>query len=730
MKQQISATIFLLLVAYLALAVTTGLVVPPFENLDEVEHFGVVRYVAESGHLPLHGDPAAEHYHYRQEASQPPLYYLLSAGLVRLLGLHADETALAAYRLNPQVACGPQAANLYDNRAVLYHNPNQEAAPWSATLQMLHLLRLESTLLQAVTIVVTYAIARAALPERRRVQVLAAVVVALNPQFLLVASGVNNDNLVTPLAAVALYLLLRSWRAGLSLHRTLLLAFVAGLAGLSKLSGWFLLPLAAGVFLLAWWRGPQRRPSTLIAHLLLLGGPAIALGAPWFWRNWQLYGDPTALQPMLTLVGAQVAPLNPGVELMFKSFWGQLPCSFYPPPFYILYAVLVAAAVAGWAWGWRRLSSQQRWTLAILAGWFVLVVAGWLRWNAMTPATGGRLLFPALPALAVLLAVGLDSLGRPRLVVPLAVGLLALSACWSVVGILPGFFAPPSRYDDPADVQPTHPLAATLGDSIGLLGYDAVLHDDPLALDVTLYWQALAPMSVDYLLTLQLVSPISGDTTLRWNYNSWPGHGNYPTSAWQPGEVIADRYRLYLPPSAHLTQAWDLQLAFFTQETQERLPLRLDGVDAGDRLVLLRQRLPGRLPDCPQEAHVAGQIHFAETIALTHAWVEPAQGGVNVHLCWQDLQPTSIDYTVFVHLYDATNALVVAGDGPPMGGAFPTSTWQPGDVISDAHFLSLSPQAGQTIAIGLYNWEDNVRLPAFLDGSPLPNAAVPVWQDQ
>jgi len=55
---------FAILVCFVLLAVTYGLVVPPFENLDEVEHFGVVRYIAETGQLPVHGMPEAEIYHY------------------------------------------------------------------------------------------------------------------------------------------------------------------------------------------------------------------------------------------------------------------------------------------------------------------------------------------------------------------------------------------------------------------------------------------------------------------------------------------------------------------------------------------------------------------------------------------------------------------------------------------------------------------------------------------
>ncbi|RMF30405.1 MAG: hypothetical protein D6759_12020, partial [Chloroflexi bacterium] len=263
----------LILAAFVALGWAYGLVIPPFENLDEIEHFGVVRYVADTGRLPVHGTPDAKAYAYRQEASQPPLYYLLSAGLVRLLGLRADD-ALRFLRFNPYVACGSVALPFDYNRAILYHDPEGEAYPWQGTLLMLHLLRAWSTLLQTATVVGVYAIARFAFPHRPGLPALAAAIVAFNPQFLQVASGVNNDNLVTPLATWGLYLLLRARQEGLTVRRAVPIGLVIGLAGLSKLSGWLLLPLF-GLVVLALARRhtpsiPGRRSSLVISSALVV----------------------------------------------------------------------------------------------------------------------------------------------------------------------------------------------------------------------------------------------------------------------------------------------------------------------------------------------------------------------------------------------------------------------------------------------------------------------------
>lgn len=713
-----------ILLLYLALGIACGLVVPPFENLDEVEHFEVIRYIADHGQLPIHGTTAAAHYHYRQEASQPPLYHLLAAACVRLLDLETGDAG-DFWRPNPWVACGTDATSLYGNRAVLYHNPHREAFPWHGALLALHLLRIASTLLQSVTVLFTYFIARRI--GQREASLLAMAIVAFNPQFILVASGVNNDNLVTPLAAVGLYLLLQVWQEGLTVRRALLLGVVVGLAGLSKLSGWFLLALAALVVLVLLLRQRDVRP---LWQGWLIPATALLVAGWWFWRNWQLYHDPTALGPMLELVGVRSEPASPlsAATLMFRSFWGQVPCAFFPTGFYVPYYGLVVLGLAGLAWRWRQLERAPRGALLLLLTWFLLIVAGWVRWDAMTPATGGRLWFPALPAVAIVLATGIVRATDGRLWPgrwAIAAALL-LSAVWAVAGILPGFFAPPPRHADAEAVRPEHVSQAVLGERIRLLGYDLALDERQAAFDVTLYWQPLAPIDQDYVLTLQWVSSLPGDTTRRWNYDAWPGRGNYPTSAWQPGEVIEDRYRFLLPAASFPVQAWDLHLALYDGESGERLPIEVDGAVV-DHLLLTRQRLPGENPSCPEEGRLTAAVRFGEAVALTHALVTSEEDGARVLLCWQALQPLPADYTVFVHLLDSSGALVDTGDGPPMGGAFPTSLWQPGDAILDPHVLATEIDAGDTVVVGLYRAEGGERLAALVDGLAAPNNAVTVW---
>ncbi|MCU0521553.1 MAG: hypothetical protein MUF84_12765 [Anaerolineae bacterium] len=105
------------------------MLVPPFEGLDELEHFEVVRHVASTGRLPVHDVADAAGYRVRQEASQPPLYYYLAAGWTRLLALPLVQPV--AHEVPAQlVACGSEYVPY--NKAVWRHrDSSQRSLGWS-----------------------------------------------------------------------------------------------------------------------------------------------------------------------------------------------------------------------------------------------------------------------------------------------------------------------------------------------------------------------------------------------------------------------------------------------------------------------------------------------------------------------------------------------------------------------------------------------------------------------
>lgn len=729
----------LIVLAFVALTTAWNVFIPPYENLDELEHAEVVRHILVTGRLPVHDEAEAQGFHIRQEASQPPLYYLLAAGASHLLGLPTTphDPSLVP---GDVVACGPTGT--FYNKATWKHAPFARGATWQGALLTLHSQRAFSTLLQVITLIGVWTLARRIFTDGT-VAELATVLVAFNPQFQLLAAGVNNDNTVIPLATWGLVVGFDLWDRGPTWRRSLLFGILSGLAALSKLSGLGLIGVG-GLALLV--RIIERRTSfrDAVAQGLVIILPAALPVSPWLLRNIRLYGDPTALAPMLAKVGTRGTPIALGeARLMLLSYWGQLPCSFYPRALYWPYLLLMATGLIGLVYGWRRMARRRRAMIALCTIWFTVIVVAWIRWDMMTAATGGRLLFPAIAAMAILLAAGWTAI-NPRLVRVWA----ALLPVWALIVLIAGpmaMLAPPALM--PATTVAPNAVQASFAGGISLRGYSAAVIQPRAAcllvssaycaptLDLTFYWQAAGPIASDLTMVIQLVSPVPGATDLRFNYNYWPGRGNLPTSAWPVGPVIRDHYRLPLPTTAAATQAWRLDIAFVDPATGERVPVTVGGQDTSSSLPLTLLRVPDGQPASLEDNQLAAPVSFAvagasqPTIVLQAATAtRDADGNWVVTVLWESLAAIDTDVVTFVHAYDGNGQLLGTGDGPPRQGAFPPHLWEPGDRIAGTHTITLDPETRPAyIAVGLYLPTSGERLTATQDEIPVLNNAVVVW---
>ncbi len=91
-----------------------------------------------------------------------------------------------------------------------------------------------------------------------------------------------------------------------------------------------------------------------------------------------------------------------------------------------------------------------------------------------------------------------------------------------------------------------------------------------------------------------------------------------------------------------------------------------------------------------------------ERVHLSHALVPNRPFAVT--LSWRADRVPAADYQVFIHLLDAGGNIVGQTDGQPVHWTRPTSTWQPGEQITDRHALwvrNLSPGT-YTLIAGLY----------------------------
>ncbi|MDQ7030687.1 MAG: hypothetical protein Q9O62_13355 [Ardenticatenia bacterium] len=60
-----------------------------------------------------------------------------------------------------------------------------------------------------------------------------------------------------------------------------------------------------------------------------------------------------------------------------------------------------------------------------------------------------------------------------------------------------------------------------------------------------------------------------------------------------------------------------------------------------------------------------------------------------MRLAWRAERPLKRLYTFFVHLVGPDGQLVAQHDRPPEGGFYPTTAWDPGEVVQDTYVLEV-----------------------------------------
>ncbi|MCK4832124.1 MAG: phospholipid carrier-dependent glycosyltransferase, partial [Anaerolineales bacterium] len=410
---QARLSLVLVLAAFLILGIIYSSSVPIFEKPDELFHYFFVQHLLDERSLPVMGGPG-EHL-WEQEGSQPPLYYTLAA----LVTSWVDTSdARELLWLNPQRNLGdPENPG---NKNFTVHT-DRETRPYRGTTLAVHIARWLSLLFGAGTVILIYVIVQQVFPARPLLALSAAAINAFIPQFLFISSSVSNDSLITFLAALTLLQLIRiaagtlarkkgnepyrcGWRACSALGITI------GLAALTKLSGLALLGLSGLIFCWIAWR--RRSWRILLTDGLIVGGVTAVIAGWWFVRNLQLYGSLDGIDLHLQAMGGRrelaLTAESAWRELigLRASFWGLFGWFGILMPEWV-YQVIDLLTLVG-VIGLARRRNGRNWGqgTAITLLWLALVLISLLRWTTMVEGSQGRLLFPALPGIALLLALG------------------------------------------------------------------------------------------------------------------------------------------------------------------------------------------------------------------------------------------------------------------------------------------------------------------------------------
>jgi hypothetical protein len=621
--------IALILAAFLVLGIAYDVATPLFEKPDEIWHYPYINYLADGQGLPVQ-DLARTQSLMKQESTQPPLYYVTAA--MATFWIEDDDWQDLVW-LNPFWGYNaPGTVNDNKNRAL---HTDRERFPYRGAVLAVRIARLVSVIWGGITVLATYLMALELFPKRRCFAVGAAALVAFNPQFIFIASAVSNDSTVSALCALALWLMLRLVRRGVSMTKSqvknhnrslvmgdwvlgirysVLLGLVLGLALLTKASALALLPVAAvAIAMAAWSKGSG---WTFLKGCIIIFGIVAIVAGWWYVLNWWLHGDPLGLRVHQAIVGpgrpeltlAELIHEFSQIELSFWAAfgWGNVHAHSW---IYTILRVAVRLGVLGLlimvirnrakftdvslrakrsdpllSWRLLRRSAPRNDTwqgLALLLLWSLLVFVALLRWLQWIFAPSGRHLFPAISSIAILLLLGLLQLVPSRLrgkaTVLLAGAMLVFAIICPLAYIAPAYAGPTLLSLEEIEAIP-YRLNANFGEVMKLLGYDLPVTSTQYPIPNTL----MPGDSLTITLYWQSLAKMNQDYAVFVHLldendltlaqrNTFPGLGSFPTTLWQVGDTIADTYTLMLPETTYAPSSAQLEVGLYDFATGKRL---------------------------------------------------------------------------------------------------------------------------------------------------------------
>jgi hypothetical protein len=294
-------------------------------------------------------------------------------------------------------------------------------------------------------------------------------------------------------------------------------------------------------------------------------------------------------------------------------------------------------------------------------------------------------------------------------------GLIIIGALWLKPLLRPVF----TLQSPPGQALPAqHKTDIDFANGIRLIGYD--LNKTVVSpggyLEVVLYWETNAAPIKANLQPFVHLDRLNDWTTIADATNYTPGDVaaeiEMPTFHWDNARYVRDEHDLLLAPTTP-PLAYAVRAGLIDPDQEDRLLPLADGSGDTAQLTIINVSPPPR-----QQLHLAHQLDIAlsnndDTIHLTGFEVGPLTlERLDFTLAWQSDQTPQRDYTVFAQLFDVEQNLVASFDRPPLDGAYPTSTWLPGQTIIDPRHLPLGDVApGQyRLIVGLYDPVTQARL--------------------
>ncbi len=422
-KVPFNLPLYLILISHLLMAGVFAWLIPPFEGPDERQHFAYIEWLVEKNGFPPQGT-AAWDTDMKQEAGQPPFYYLLASIPARLVGVSNPRVI---YRPNPYFP-GPLPRTTLDNDNYAIHHPNDTAELRGGWLAF-YLARGVTLMMSTLLIAAVYGFAREVIPTNPAIARGAALLTAFTPQVLFIGSMVSNDIPASAFSTLTLWFLARLLRQPKpsAYKMGAWIGITWGLATLTKISTLILgLPIVLALFWL--WGSGRYSLKTFLLTSINSGIGFLITSGWWFVRVWWLYGSPLGLEthdlaPWAMSNQSEIASTVARWLDVGRSYWVALGWGTIRPSewVYDVFLILGVFAVIGIVWRviqWFRATPSRNYHSLLL---WILLLAGVVAnviflevWMHRVIAPYGRLLFPVIAIINVWLVAGWHTL-HPKL---------------------------------------------------------------------------------------------------------------------------------------------------------------------------------------------------------------------------------------------------------------------------------------------------------------------------
>jgi 4-amino-4-deoxy-L-arabinose transferase-like glycosyltransferase len=262
-----------------------SLITPPFQVPDENAHYAYVQQIAERGTLP-HTIAKEGALSPRQDATMAAINVFSIVGQAQNPAPFSELQQQALDRAVDQnlSARGTGDALTASDNPPLYYLLQvipYKLTPGGKVLDRLELMRLVSVLMAAITVLLVFLFLCELLPSRPWAWTTGALLVAFQPMFAFISSGVNNDALLYLTATGVLWAIARAFRRGLDVDGGVAIGAFLGFGLVTKLTLLAFVPaavVALALLLRRSWRSPSARITAMRGVLVAVVLSAAPIG--------------------------------------------------------------------------------------------------------------------------------------------------------------------------------------------------------------------------------------------------------------------------------------------------------------------------------------------------------------------------------------------------------------------------------------------------------------------